>query len=89
MGNFDKGALFIKDRVVGFVKALIDADFERCVDISKEIIGFGPGLTPAMDDFICGLMICITYMANYYGIDADRVRFLNQRIAVTLIGLRE
>lgn len=61
----DASFKFINDRFLEF----IDGYFSKKEDVgklAKGIIGFGPGLTPSMDDFICGLMIADIYLSHYF-----------------------
>lgn len=55
---------FINERFLRFMKAFV-CEEESITDLSKGIIGYGPGLTPSIDDFICGLMVSKIYLTNY------------------------
>ena len=36
-------------------------------EASKGLIGLGPGLTPATDDFLLGIMASLYYIGHYFG----------------------
>lgn len=76
----DKSFEFIKHRFLNFIRALITADTKGITEIAESIIGFGVGLTPAMDDFISGLLISFIYLGNYYKFDISKIYELNKKV---------
>lgn len=74
---FDKSFEFIGDRFMNFIHAVIKADDGGIGYIAQSVIGFGCGLTPAMDDFISGLMIAYIYMGTYYKLNLIRLYEFN------------
>lgn len=71
---------FIKYRFINFIKDLLRVDMKEISERAKCIIGFGAGLTPAMDDFISGLMISFIYIGNYYDLNISNIYKLNKNI---------
>lgn len=55
---------FINKRLLRFIEAFIHEE-DSIADLSKGIIGYGIGLTPSADDFICGLMVSKIYLSHY------------------------
>lgn len=62
--NTDETINFINERFLRFINAFLKEE-EAITYLSKCIIGFGQGLTPSIDDFICGLMISNIYLSHY------------------------
>ena len=82
---FDKSFEFIGDRFMNFINAVIKEDVGGIGYIAQSVIGFGCGLTPAMDDFISGLMIAYIYMGTYYKLSFVRLyEFNNLMISLGL-----
>lgn len=76
----DKSFEFIGQRFINFMKTLAKGDIEGITEAAEGVIGFGPGLTPAMDDFICGIMISFIYLGYYYRLDISRIYEFNRRL---------
>ena len=76
----DKSYLFIRDKFIKFLKAIMMYDTENIEDYGEKIIGFGFGLTPSIDDFISGLMISLLYSADYYDLDIKKINEFNNRL---------
>lgn len=79
-GTFDKSIEFIGDRFLDFIKAVIKSEVIVIGDIAQRVIGFGRGLTPAMDDFISGLMISFIYIGNYYKLNIKQIYEFNSKM---------
>lgn len=45
---------FLQQRVQALAEAMQEGNVEECVYAAKRLVGFGPGLTPAGDDFLQG-----------------------------------
>jgi hypothetical protein len=71
---------FIQNRFIDFTNALIDMNIEKIGILAKGIIGFGIGLTPAMDDFICGLMISFVYFGINFNKDIHKIFEFNEKL---------
>ncbi len=67
----DKVANRYKDFIINSVKRLAkgisDFDYKEITEASKRLIGLGPGLTPAADDFLLGILASLYYMGYYFG----------------------
>lgn len=57
----NKNMHFIVSRFNHLIKAIETNSWDEIDELSKSVIGFGPGLTPASDDLILGLMIGLLY----------------------------
>lgn len=66
------------DDVIAFMEKLVSGDIDNIWKYSTDIIGFGPGITPSSNDFICGMMNTLVYAADYYGISKRKVYRLNE-----------
>lgn len=71
---------FIKERFLKFIDSYIEENIENISYSAKEIIGFGIGLTPSMDDFISGLMLSRIYIASYLNLDLDYAFKINKSV---------
>ncbi len=66
------------EKLLSFILADDLAGIEQTV---QGIVGCGPGLTPAADDFLCGLMVSLLYSAANFGADLARAYQINRAIA--------
>ncbi|BEP28841.1 oxamate carbamoyltransferase subunit AllH family protein [Helicovermis profundi] len=73
-------SVFIKERVNEFLKQFINFDENIFPLLIKKIIGFGPGLTPSIDDFLSGLMIMSIHLARYFELDTTKIKRINRLI---------
>lgn len=87
LDTFDKKSIslnsnysFIIDNFLEFLKNVISSDFDNVEKSAKKIIGFGPGLTPSMDDFITGLMVSLIYLCHYFELDMEKTYKFNRMI---------
>jgi hypothetical protein len=81
----DEAFNFINERFLRFINAFIKEE-ESITDLSKGIIGYGIGLTPSMDDFICGMMISKIYLSHYFGHRIDNTLKINNLIIKNIDG---
>ncbi|MDF2675221.1 MAG: hypothetical protein K0R09_3493 [Clostridiales bacterium] len=81
----DEDYYFINERLLRFINAFIQED-ESIKELAKAIIGYGQGLTPSIDDFICGLMVSRIYLSHYFYIDIDNALRLNSLIIEDIEG---
>jgi len=58
---------FIINSVKRLTKGISDFDYKEITEASKRLIGLGPGLTPAADDFLLGILASLYYMGYYFG----------------------
>ena len=69
---------FISEKIIEFVFEIVNDDMEHIGKTSSEFLGFGPGLTPSSDDFLCGFMIALVYFGTYYKLDLEKIYKFNQ-----------
>ena len=72
---------FILPRILKLIDAYTLGSTELLKAQAKQIVGFGPGLTPSADDFLTGFMVANIYAANYYGQEIEGVMELNRAIS--------
>ena len=77
--NNDEEFAFINERFLNFMKAFTQEE-ESITVLAKGIIGYGQGLTPSIDDFICGLMVSKIYLSHYFNINIDNSLRFNSLI---------
>lgn len=58
---------FIINPVKRLAKGISNFDYKEITEASKRLIGLGPGLTPAADDFLLGILASLYYMGYYFG----------------------
>jgi len=58
---------FIINSVKRLTKGISDFDYKEITEASKGLIGLGPGLTPAADDFLLGILASLYYIGYYFG----------------------
>ena len=58
---------FIVNPVKRLAKGISNFDYKEITEASKRLIGLGPGLTPAADDFLLGILASLYYMGYYFG----------------------
>ncbi len=73
---------FILPRMGKLIAAFKAENMDLVRSYAKQIVGFGPGLTPSADDFLTGFMAASLYMANYHGRPLEAVYRLNSGIVV-------
>lgn len=78
-------SIFIIHRLLKFLDDVSSNQIDRIHDSAKQIIGFGPGLTPSMDDLISGLMLSLVYLSHHYNLDQNKVMRLNECVAQTAL----
>lgn len=76
----DNNFQFIKRRFISFIKALKEGDINIITYEGEHVIGFGAGLTPSVDDFICGVMISFIYLGNYYKLNMTLIYEFNKEL---------
>jgi hypothetical protein len=68
--------------VVGIARSCLERDAARAIGISRELVGLGPGLTPAGDDFLGGLFFSAFFLKRVYPDDI----YWDQNAVASLIG---
>ncbi len=58
---------FIINSVRRLAKGISNFDYKEITEASKRLIGLGPGLTPAADDFLLGILASLYYVGYYFG----------------------
>lgn len=71
---------FIYPKIQKFIALLADENIDEIGSMAKQIIGFGPGLTPSTDDFLAGLMVSMLYAWQYYKLNLSEAYRINQTI---------
>lgn len=69
---------FISEKIIEFVFEIVNDDMEHIGQTTAEFLGFGPGITPSSDDFLCGFMISLIYFGTYYKLDLEKIYKFNQ-----------
>lgn len=70
--EIDQYSRFILPRVKRFVNICINKEAEKISRSIKEIVGFGPGLTPSTDDFLMGLIASFIYLNNHFDLRMNK-----------------
>ncbi len=70
---------FISELLMKFINELYLGRYNEALNIVPKIIGFGPGLTPSIDDFLAGVMTTLSYASDIYG-GYDGVKAFNEGI---------
>lgn len=78
--KMNKSEFFIHNRFINFIKAFKDNKADEISELTNKIIGFGAGLTPSMDDFICGIMVSNIYLTYFLDLDMDLSYKINYEI---------
>ena len=77
-------ALFILPRFVRFLdlyrRSLLSDIDPGLQEAARGVIGFGPGLTPSMDDFLSGLMVAAVYGTSANRKNLEKMLLCNRKI---------
>lgn len=71
---------YILPEISQLIEDIVYENIEGIKNDARKTIGFGPGLTPSTDDFICGIMISMIYATAYYGLDINKIYEINKSI---------
>jgi len=71
---------FILERLERFIYDYKNCDFSRIEESFVKIIGFGPGLTPSVDDFICGLFSASRNLCEFYDVSDSYISVLGEML---------
>lgn len=78
--RLNKSEEFIYKRFIDFINAFNNNKVGKISELTNKIIGFGSGLTPSMDDFICGIMVSNIYLTYFLDLDMDLAYKINYEI---------
>ncbi len=77
---------FIIDSVKKLAKGIKYNDYKMITETSKRLIGLGPGLTPATDDFLLGIMASLYYIGHYFGNHLENLKKIAGFMISDLLG---
>lgn len=77
---------FIYERLESFLEGVALRDEVVCGICLGKVVGFGPGLTPSVDDFVAGVMVSTYYLANYYQLNTEAVLNFNAFLLKEALG---
>lgn len=77
---------FIINSVKRLAKGISDFDYKEITEASNRLIGFGPGLTPAADDFLLGILASLYYIGYYFGNHLENLKKIASFIIYDLPG---
>ncbi|ABR46911.1 hypothetical protein Amet_0686 [Alkaliphilus metalliredigens QYMF] len=77
---------FIFKRLMPFLEAVQERKITELSRCTKKIVGFGPGLTPAVDDFISGIMLTLIYLHHYLNKDLQEAYQINAEVIKGVLG---
>ncbi len=61
-------------------------NYKMISEISRHLIGLGPGLTPAADDFLLGIIASIYYIGHYFGNRFENLKKITNAMISGLAG---
>ena len=71
---------FISEKIIEFIFKIVNNDLKDIGTTVNEFIGFGPGMTPSSDDFLCGFMASLMYLGKYYELDLEKMYKFNKSL---------
>ena len=72
--------------ISSMLKAIKSGHSHDIIRITKHLVGLGPGLTPAADDMLLGLMISMVYISENFSETSIDVRKVNKDIISIISG---
>lgn len=78
--DLNQYTIFIFNRLLNFLEVIANYRLNDINESVRKVIGFGPGLTPSVDDFISGIMISLIYLADYFNLNFEKILSLNKKI---------
>jgi uncharacterized protein DUF2877 len=69
---------FIAPRIKELVYGMLEEDKELISNILFRTVGFGPGLTPSVDDLLVGMMAAFYYLGQYCERDLKVISYLKE-----------
>ncbi|MGB3366553.1 MAG: DUF2877 domain-containing protein [Acidaminobacteraceae bacterium] len=75
---------FILERLERFINDYKNCCFPKIEESFVKIIGFGPGLTPSVDDFICGLFSASRNLCEFYDVSDNYILELGEMLVKKL-----
>lgn len=70
----------ISGKIIEFIFDIINDNLKNISKDVSNFIGYGPGVTPSSDDFLCGFMIALMYLGKYYGLDLSKIYEFNENL---------
>ncbi|MBN4050772.1 MAG: hypothetical protein COA82_06820 [Alkaliphilus sp.] len=78
--NYNKYCKFIEKKFLRLIDHLQEDRLKEAAKIAKKIMGFGPGLTPSVDDVLVGIMLSLIYFLHYIGEDRLEAKLLSEEV---------
>ncbi len=75
---------YIEEEFYKFLTTITYCDFKNINKRASKLIGYGPGLTPSMDDLLSGLMISLIYYSKCYNFHVKKIEKINFEIIKNL-----
>ncbi len=79
-------AQFALPHIVSLLKAIKSGLSHDIIQVTKHLVGLGPGLTPAADDMLLGLMISMLYMSENFSTTRINVEKITRDIVSSISG---
>ncbi|MHA2007478.1 MAG: DUF2877 domain-containing protein [Promethearchaeota archaeon] len=73
--------------ILSLLKAINSGHSHDIIRITKNLVGLGPGLTPAADDMLLGLMISMLYISENFTKTSIDVKKINKDIISVISGM--
>ncbi|MGV8146791.1 MAG: DUF2877 domain-containing protein [Alkaliphilus sp.] len=80
---YNKYCRFIEKKFLELIECLQEDRIKEAAKIAKRIIGFGPGLTPSVDDVLVGILLSFTYFTHNIEKDKSGIQTLNEEVLKT------
>ena len=77
---------FIIDSLKKLLTGIKCYNYKMISETTNHLIGFGPGLTPAADDFLLGLIASIYYIGHYFGNQFESLKKITNAMISGLAG---
>lgn len=78
--EYNKYCKFIEMKFLRLIDDLKEGRLKAAAEIAKRIMGFGPGLTPSVDDALVGILLSSVYFVNYIGEKVDEMNILSREV---------
>lgn len=84
--NLGSVSLLALPHISSMLKAIKFGNSHDIIRFTKHLVGLGPGLTPAADDMLLGLMISIVYISENFNDTSIDVKKINNDIVSNISG---
>lgn len=78
--KYNKYCKFIEKKFLRLIEHLQEDRLKEAAKTAKKIMGFGPGLTPSVDDVIVGIILSYIYFMRYIDYDDEEISFLSGEV---------